>query len=355
MVSFGLLFLTLLTAYGQLFSPSFALPLIGHFVLVRVGHRAHRVGLAGGHPRADGHPPAAAPAHPGAPQPVLRVDVLAGLLRRADHPRRRPLHPDPARSRVRPRPGHRRGARHGAALPADVLDRQRVRRAVGRRPRGRHRRRRGAEDPHLDGLADHHLAAADDGRRLAPVPRLLQHLLQAARRRPHLPGRAAADRGRRQPGRLREHRGPRRGRRARRRQGRGLHLEGPARLHHLHRVRPLPVPVPGLEHREAAVAQAARDGAARPRARQGAVPAGGRGRPRRPAGGDPGAGRACRWSATRATTSETRSGPTTRTGPTRSSTRTCCGRARRAAPASSSAPSTSSTSTPSSTCAATRC
>ena len=33
MVSFGLLFFTLLTAYGQLFSPTFALPLIGHFVL----------------------------------------------------------------------------------------------------------------------------------------------------------------------------------------------------------------------------------------------------------------------------------------------------------------------------------
>nr|WP_205863320.1 heterodisulfide reductase-related iron-sulfur binding cluster [Planosporangium thailandense] len=31
MVSFGLLFFTLLTAYGQLFEPSFALPLIGHF------------------------------------------------------------------------------------------------------------------------------------------------------------------------------------------------------------------------------------------------------------------------------------------------------------------------------------
>jgi ferredoxin len=60
--------------------------------------------------------------------------------------------------------------------------------------------------------------------------------------------------------RLREHRRPRRGRRARRRQGRGLHLEGPARLHHLHRVRPLPVAVPGLEHREAALAQAARHG-----------------------------------------------------------------------------------------------
>lgn len=31
MVSFGLLFLTLVTAYGQLIDPHFALPLIGHF------------------------------------------------------------------------------------------------------------------------------------------------------------------------------------------------------------------------------------------------------------------------------------------------------------------------------------
>ena len=67
---------------------------------------------------------------------------------------------------------------------------------------------------------------------------------------------------------------PGRGRRPGRRQGRGLHLEGPARLHHLHRVRPLPVAVPGVEHRQAAVAQAAHDGPARARARQGALAAG---------------------------------------------------------------------------------
>ncbi len=34
MVSFGLLFLTLVTAFGQLFSPDFALPVIGHFFLL---------------------------------------------------------------------------------------------------------------------------------------------------------------------------------------------------------------------------------------------------------------------------------------------------------------------------------
>ena len=42
-----------------------------------------------------------------------------------------------------------------------------------------------------------------------------------------------------------------------------LHVEGHARLRHVHRVRPLPVPVPGLEHREAVVAQAGHHGPAR--------------------------------------------------------------------------------------------
>ena len=57
------------------------------------------------------------------------------------------------------------------------------------------------------------------------------------------------------PRRLREPRRARRGHRSRRRQDRGLHLEGPARLRHLHRVRALPVAVPGVEHRQAAVAK----------------------------------------------------------------------------------------------------
>ena len=43
--------------------------------------------------------------------------------------------------------------------------------------------------------------------------------------------------------------------RLRPRQGRGLHVEGDARLRDLHRVRPLPDAVPGLEHRQAAVAR----------------------------------------------------------------------------------------------------
>ena len=80
---------------------------------------------------------------------------------------------------------------------------------------------------------------------------------------------AAADHGRRQAGRLREPRRAGRGHGVRPRQGRGLHLEGDAGLRHLHRVRPLPGPVPGLEHREAAVSQDGDHGPAGPPVRQG--------------------------------------------------------------------------------------
>ena len=85
------------------------------------------------------------------------------------------------------------------------------------------------------------------------------------------PGRAAADDERGQAARLRGGRpgeGP-----VRRRPGRAVHLEGPAGLLHLHGVRPLPVAVPGLEHRQAALAEAAGPVAARPRVREGALSA----------------------------------------------------------------------------------
>jgi ferredoxin len=54
---------------------------------------------------------------------------------------------------------------------------------------------------------------------------------------------------------------------------RAVHLRQVPRLLHLHRVRPLPVAVPGVEHRQAAVAQDADHGPARPPVRQGPVPA----------------------------------------------------------------------------------
>ena len=76
-------------------------------------------------------------------------------------------------------------------------------------------------------------------------------------------------------------RGPGRGRRLRRLADRALLLEGHPRLLHLHRVRALPVAVPRLEHRQAALAEAPDHVPARPRPRQGPVPARGRRQGRR--------------------------------------------------------------------------
>ena len=109
-------------------------------------------------------------------------------------------------------------------------------------------------------------------------------------RRPGRPRPAAADALERQGARLRGGR-PGRGR-VRHRQGRGPQLEGPAGPGDLHRVRPVPVAVPGLHHRQAAVAEDDHPGAARSRLRQGALPAGRVGRgPRRAAGRGQGRGR----------------------------------------------------------------
>ena len=79
------------------------------------------------------------------------------------------------------------------------------------------------------------------------------------------------DRRRGRADRLRRRREPVRGHRVRQGQDRGLHLEGLPRLRHLHRVRPLPVAVPGVEHRQAALAQARDHGPARSPVREGAV------------------------------------------------------------------------------------
>ena len=133
-------------------------------------------------------------------------------------------------------------------------------------------------------------------------------------------------------------RGPRRRRGVRPRRDHGLHLEGQPRPADLHRVRSVPVAVPGVEHREAALAEAADHGPARQPARAGALPRRGvepdlprvarhregvRARPGRDHGvlpGDPGRARA---PARRQPRERQRA----------SSTRTCSGPARCAAPA----------------------
>ena len=101
---------------------------------------------------------------------------------------------------------------------------------------------------------------------------------------------------------------------------RGVLVEGDARLRDLHRVRSLPVAVPRVEHREAALSQDADHEPPRPRVREGAVPPGRRGRARvaaagRAGRGGPAAGRRDRGACVGARPAA------------RSSTPTCCGRA----------------------------
>ncbi len=137
--------------------------------------RLHRAVHHARHPRPDGRP-AAQPARPGRPQvPVRRLGRLAGVLRRVRDPRHRPGDPDPARAgrrdpRRRPLPGRLLGV-----LPAG----RRVPRAEHRHPAepdlpGRHDQAR-----RHHGLGDHRRPQHEHGRRLAPLPGVPQHLVQA--------------------------------------------------------------------------------------------------------------------------------------------------------------------------------
>ena len=107
MISFGVLFFTLLNAFGQLVKADFALPLIGHFFLYEwVTEFFAWTGLVGivdadGDPAEE--PPALGSRRGRSAVALLRVELLAGLLRRADHPRRHDLHPQPAGAGVRAR------------------------------------------------------------------------------------------------------------------------------------------------------------------------------------------------------------------------------------------------------------
>ena len=213
-VGFGFLFFTLVTAFGQLFDAEFALPLIGHWVVYEWATDLITW--------------------------LMLVSILGLILIRRD--------PPPAEARwaaTAGSPGRgcgrryfveavilgiglcildsaRRGVRARQAaptptrvdLPADVLHR--------RRPRRDGRGRRWRTSIYLVAMvkivisftwmivlvAQHH-----DGRGLAPVHRLAEHLVQARGRRRPGARRAAADDGRRQADRLREHRRPRRGHR----------------------------------------------------------------------------------------------------------------------------------------------
>ena len=165
---FGLLFFTLLTAFGQLVDPDVRAAADRPLLPVRVGHRVLRRRRAHRHPRADrpsgsSNHPRSAPATTAARSrffgstfwqayyvelTILGVTLcIVAAARRSSTPSARA---EPAT-----------GQDTRAALPADRLDRRRSSPACRPTPlENLDRRRRDGQDPHLVRLDDHHLAAA---------------------------------------------------------------------------------------------------------------------------------------------------------------------------------------------------
>ena len=205
-IAFGALFFTLVTAYGQLFDPRFALPVIGHWVVYEWASEviawAGLVGIVG---------------------LMLVRASLRGLGRRSRFFGSRTWQGVFVELAIlgivlcvllcERWSTSCSGAGDAAAghfpftwfllpsgLPAEALATGIV--VVV-----------GDQDHHLDGLVRRDRAEHHDGGGLAPVHRLAEHLVQAGGVRAAGARCAAADHGRRQAAGLRRDRGPRRGRR----------------------------------------------------------------------------------------------------------------------------------------------
>ncbi len=119
MVGFVALVGTLVTAYGQLGDPGFVLPWHRSLLAVRVGRGGDRLAHRPRHPRPGRRPSGHQAQRP--PRPVLPLDHVAGVLRRGDHRRHRPVRARPARAGARLRGGRGDGDGDPAALPDDVV------------------------------------------------------------------------------------------------------------------------------------------------------------------------------------------------------------------------------------------
>ena len=84
-IAFGALFFTLITAYGQLFDPRFALPIIGHWPPYEWASEI--IAWAGLISKLLDHRAAGDRSRPGIS--IFRFTIMAGLLRRADRARDR--------------------------------------------------------------------------------------------------------------------------------------------------------------------------------------------------------------------------------------------------------------------------
>ena len=244
-IAFGALFFTLITAYGQLFDPRFALPIIGHWPpyewaseiiawagLISISFLIIVRLLLTGRGRESRFFGSRSWQGFYVELTVLGIVLCVLALHAMEY---RLLGAETSRLHF---------PLTWFLLPA------------GYQPRGarnRHRDHRSDQDHHLDGVVHRHRPQHDDGRCLASIHQLAEHLVQARVLGQAGARCAAADHDRQQAARFRQHRGSGRGHLAGCWQGGGLYLEGIARLHLLHRVRSLPVPVPGLEYRQAAL------------------------------------------------------------------------------------------------------
>ena len=171
-IGFGLLFFTLLTAYGQLFDAEFVLPLIGGAHPFEWAAEVITWAMLVGITVLVGDP-AAGPS--GAHRPNIEIHWIAdvaGLLRRGHGHRRRHLHPGS------PRVGICAGRRRREPLSADVLHRRRARRPADVDPGEPGLLGRRSEDPRLHGLADRDRPQCHHGRGVAPLHCVPQCLFQ---------------------------------------------------------------------------------------------------------------------------------------------------------------------------------
>ena len=224
-VGFGALFFTLLTAYGQVVDPTFALPLIGHWPVYEWAAEIIAWLDRPRDPLPDRHPAAAPPA-PCRGARARRSRFFGSTFWQAYYVEPTIL----GRRRLRPaaaRPGVRAGgAGRPRRAPGRVLGALPTTAWIGwlfagagvHRAGERDRRRRRRQDLRVDGVVHHDRAAArrwaSPGTASSRSPTSGSSAHAGGARRPTPAGRAAADPGRRRGRRLR---GPRRARR-----GRGL-------------------------------------------------------------------------------------------------------------------------------------
>ena len=237
---FTILLLTILEAYGALFQRDFHIPLIGHAAFIGFVEDFFTCAVIVALLRVRHHPDRAVAEAGGSPLALLRLPYRRGLDGAPLH-LRCDGHPAPLPGR----PGQHR------QLPVRLVG-VRVARARQPAPSARHRRQQRHRDGGRSSPTSRSSPASSSSCRTRNTS---TSSWRRSTSRPHA-GPAPSARSPRPRTSTMEDVGDRgRGLRWSGRSDRGLHLEAAPRLRDLHRVRSVPVSVPGLEHRQASLAR----------------------------------------------------------------------------------------------------